>query len=334
MLAMHMANELLTRNVAGAFMALAAVLLALAARATQRRFDPARVPLMGVLGAFVFAAQMINFPIPVGGTSGHLGGGVLLAILLGPHAATLVMASILIVQCLIFQDGGILALGANVLNLGVVPCYLGYAVFRIAAGRAPSTLRLFVAVVSATLLGMAAGAAMVPVETRLSGVLAVPFSRFLLMMVGLHLLIGLFEAFITFAVIAYLARVRPALLEVQGTSLANSAGRLAPGAVLASVLVVALLLGGIGSLFASSLPDALDSLTGARPDRTMVHASPDPATGRATRLQEQTAPLPEYGLRGREEWWSTSLSGILGTLVTLGIVWAIGRRLRPATPHH
>src|SRR5688572_5314174 len=116
MLAMHMANELLTPAVAAGFIVLAGVALSLASRRVGAAFDPAKVPLMGVLGAFVFAAQMINFPI-LPGTSGHLGGGVLLAILLGPHAASLVMASILIVQCLIFQDGGILALGTNIVNM-------------------------------------------------------------------------------------------------------------------------------------------------------------------------------------------------------------------------
>src|SRR5690348_12968610 len=123
MLAMHMANELLTPQVAGLFFALAAVALAIAGHNVRSGISSATVPLMGVLVAFIFAAQMINFPLPVPGTSGHLVGSVLLAIVLGPSAATLVMTSILIVQCLIFQDGGLLAIGANILNMGVVPAF-------------------------------------------------------------------------------------------------------------------------------------------------------------------------------------------------------------------
>jgi uncharacterized membrane protein len=111
-LAMHMANEMLSFGVASALIAMVAAFLVFASRRAGRQLDETRAPLMGVMGAVVFAAQMINFPI-LPGTSGHICGTVLLAVLLGPHAATLVMASILIVQCLIFQDGGLLALGGQ-----------------------------------------------------------------------------------------------------------------------------------------------------------------------------------------------------------------------------
>ena len=170
---MHMQNELLTPATAVGLFVLAGAGLGFASWQVRLRFDSAKVPLMGVMGAFVFAAQMINFPI-LPGTSGHLGGGVLLAILLGPHAATLVMASILIVQCLIFQDGGLLALGANIINMGIIPCYLGYGLFHLLAGARPRTGRLYAAVFAATLVGMVAGAAMVPFEVWMSGVLRVP----------------------------------------------------------------------------------------------------------------------------------------------------------------
>ena len=135
-LAMHMANELLSLPVAGVTLALGAAVVALAAARAKSSLDPRRLPLMGVMGAFVFAAQMINFTLPgMPGTSGHLGGGVLLAILLGPAAALVTMAAILIVQCLLFQDGGLLALGCNFLNMGVAPCLAGWAISRMVAGR-------------------------------------------------------------------------------------------------------------------------------------------------------------------------------------------------------
>jgi len=326
-----MANELLTPRVAGAFIAISAGVLALAARGTQARLDPARVPLMGVLGAFVFAAQMINFPI-LPGTSGHLGGGILLAILLGPHAATLVMASILIVQCLIFQDGGLLALGTNILNMGIIPTYVGYALFNVIAGRSPGTNRLYVAVFLSTIIGMTAGAAMVPVQSALSGVLAVPLAKFLLVMIGLHLIIALAEALITFGVVAYVVRVRPQLLESRFATGSVASGRVGFPGVIASLLIVALLLGGVGSLFASSFPDALDSVTGGHPARSLVRTNEDPTITQTTHLQEKSAPLPEYSIRGHNAWWGTSLSGVLGTVVTLVVVWIIGRALRRPRP--
>jgi len=130
---MHMANELLTPGVAAGFGAASAAGIAYSSWRVRRELDDSKVPLMGVMGAFVFAAQMVNFQI-LPGSSGHLGGGVLLAILLGPSAATLVMAAILIVQCLVFNDGGLLALGANIFNMGIVPCYL--------ASTSPASLRL------------------------------------------------------------------------------------------------------------------------------------------------------------------------------------------------
>ncbi len=132
-----MANELLSVPVAGLTLALAAALVAIAAHRVRRATADDRLPLMGVMGAFVFAAQMINFTLPgMPGTSGHLGGGVLLAILLGPAAGIVTMTAILIVQCLLFQDGGLLALGCNILNMGVVPCLVGRGLYGLLLGPA------------------------------------------------------------------------------------------------------------------------------------------------------------------------------------------------------
>jgi cobalt/nickel transport system permease protein len=339
---MHMANELLRPGVAAGCMAVSAGVLALAAWRTQRGMDSShggvdssprgidssRVPLMGVLGAFVFAAQMINFPV-LPGTSGHLVGAVLLALLLGPHAATLVMASIIIVQCLIFQDGGLLALGANILNMGIVPCYLGYGLFQVLAGSAPGRRRAYAAVFSASLVGLVAGAALVPVETHLSGALAVPLSRFLLAMIGLHLLVGLVEGLITFGVIAYVVRIRPDALDPRLARLRQGDARLGPRAVAWSMLVVALLLAGVGSLFASRWPDALDSITSLqeRPATAMVRENADSTVARVSAAQSK-APLAEYQVRGLSEGWGTSISGLVGTVLTLGVVWGVGRALR------
>ena len=321
MLAMHMANELLTPGVAIGLLVLAGAGLAFSSWRTRLAVDDAKAPLMGVMGAFVFAAQMINFPIlPM--TSGHLGGGVLLAILLGPHAATLVMASILIVQCLIFQDGGLLALGANIINLGFIPCYLGYFLFRIVGGKTPGTNRLYLAVLCATMVGMLAGAAMVPVEVWASGTLQVPLPKFLAVMVGLHVLVALGETLITFCVLAYLHRIRPALVVPKA---AVDEQPLSAAPVLASVLIAALVLGGVVSLYASEWPDALESITDS--ESLNVRTADSTLIANVNTLQEQTAPLPDYQF--------TSFSGVIGTLLSLAIIWGAARLLqrRPARVH-
>src|SRR5210317_1754527 len=123
---MHMADALLSPGIGGAMWAATAATTIYCARKVQNQLDDRKIPLMGVLGAFVFAAQMINFSIPGTGSSGHLGGGLLLAILLGPHAAFLTIASVLAVQALFFADGGLLALGSNIFNLGFFPCFIAY----------------------------------------------------------------------------------------------------------------------------------------------------------------------------------------------------------------
>jgi len=330
-LAMHMANELLTPGVAGLFFVITATMLSFASWRSRVDFEPDKVPLMGVVGAFVFAAQMINFPILLG-TSGHLGGGVLLAILLGPHAATLVMASILIVQCLVFQDGGLLALGTNIVNMGIFPCYLGYTLFHLLAGARPGAGRLYAAVFSATLIGMVAGAALVPIEVWMSGRLTVPLADFLLVMVGLHLLVGLGEAVITFGVVAYITQVRPRLLGPVAEKLQAARGGLSAGVVLASLLITALLLGGIVSVWASAAPDALESITsanGGTEAQTYVRPISDGISSHVSESQNRMSPLPDYQVPGLSESMGTRISGVIGACITLLVVWAVGRLLRP-----
>src|SRR5208337_4574407 len=123
---MHMADALISPAVGGVMLAATAGLTVYSARNLKEEIDDRKIPLMGVLGALVFAAQMINFTIPGTGSSGHLGGAMLLAILLGPYAAFLTMASILTIQALFFADGGLLALGCNIVNMGGFACFIAY----------------------------------------------------------------------------------------------------------------------------------------------------------------------------------------------------------------
>jgi cobalt/nickel transport system permease protein len=323
---MHMDNILLSVSVAAVTLSTAAVIVALAARRARWKVGDRRLPLMGVMGAFVFAAQMINFPLPGLGTSAHLGGGVLLAILLGPAAAIVTMAAILIVQCLLFQDGGLLALGCNIINMGLVPCLLGWGIYRAALGPAASAAawRQYLAAWIACVAGVTAGAALVPVEAAVSGVLNVRFAPFLGVMIGAHLVVGLAEGAITFAVIAYLRRVRPELMGIApGT--APAAGRPGYGVVAASLLATALFLAGVASWFASTLPEILEGGSLRHPSGAAVQAvrNDSPVIAAVDRLQEKWSPLPDYNRRqAPPPVWSEpngwrSLSGFLWNVVKI-----------------
>ncbi len=325
---MHMPNEVLSPAVAGGFIAASAAGLAIAAAGARRTFDETKVPLMGVMGAFIFAAQMVNFPI-LGATSGHLVGGTLLAILLGPHAAALVMAAILTVQCLIFADGGLLALGCNIFNMGLVTSYVGYAAYRAILGRPngeTSRGRLYLASFAGGLIGVAVSAAFVPLQIALSGRVAVPFTTFFSLMVGVHLLIGAVEGLITFAAVLYVAQIRP---DVLGVRVAGRE-RVSRGALAASFGLFALVTAAFLSLVASKLPDGLEWLTkekGYAVSEEQARAADSVAAG-ASDWQKRTAPLPDYSVRGKKAPTWTSLAGILGTAVTLGVVYAVAVVLR------
>ncbi len=178
-------------------------------RRVNRSLEERQIPLMGVAGAFIFAAQMVNFPV-AGGVSGHLTGGMLAALLLGPHAAAVIMTAILIVQALIFQDGGITALGANILNMGLLGPFLGYGMYRMLR----STLRgprgaLWNTFFSA-LAAVVAASALTALEIYLSGTASL--GPLLAALVGVHLLIGAGEGAITAAALAFLLKVRQDLI--------------------------------------------------------------------------------------------------------------------------
>jgi len=178
-----------------------------AVRRVERTLDGAQVPLMGMTAAFVFAAQMINFPV-AGGTSGHLLGGLLAALLLGPAPAVVVMTTVFVAQCFLFQDGGLTALGANVFNMGIIGSLGGYGIYR-----ALCRLRMGErgAVAIASWLSVMLGAAAASVELGLSG--TIPFRMVLPAMLGVHALIGIGEAVITLGALALVQRARPELLK-------------------------------------------------------------------------------------------------------------------------
>lgn len=184
-----------------------------AVRIANKKLGEKHVPLMGVLAAFIFAAQMLNFPV-AGGTSGHLIGAALAAILLGPWASVLIMSCVLIAQCLIFQDGGLLALGANIFNMGIVASFSGYYLYRLAAlflgdSRRSKLVGGFVGAWGSVFLASIVCA----IELAVSG--ASPMGIVLPAMAGLHALIGIGEGLITGAVLSLVLETRADLLQLQ-----------------------------------------------------------------------------------------------------------------------
>ena len=223
-----MADALLSPAVGGSFWAATAGALAWCSGKVKADLDDRRVPLMGVLGAFIFAVQMINFTIPGTGSSGHLGGGLLLAILLGPSAALLTIASVLLVQALFFADGGLLALGCNIFNLGFLPCFLAYPlIYRRIVGPAPSLRRIAAGSTAAAVFALQAGALGVVAETVLSGRSELPFGPFALLMLSIHLVIGLVEGVVTAGILGFLWKTRP---EIVAPAAGSRAGRTAMAA--------------------------------------------------------------------------------------------------------
>jgi cobalt/nickel transport system permease protein len=188
--------------------ALAAGALTWATIRARRELEESAIPLMGVMGAFVFAAQMINLPLP-GGISGHLMGGVLLAIVLGPAVGALVIASVLLLQALLFADGGLLAFGANFLNMGLVGTLGGYFIYRGVRRFVSGTRGLYLGAALGAWLATVAGAALAALHIGLSG--TAPLGAVTLAAVVFHMAIGAIEAAVTVAVLRHLVRARPEL---------------------------------------------------------------------------------------------------------------------------
>ncbi|MCF7956525.1 MAG: energy-coupling factor ABC transporter permease [Phycisphaerae bacterium] len=325
---MHMPNELLSVPVAAGCFAVSAVGVGVVCKAAEKNISQEKIPLMGILGAFIFAAQMVNFPLPFPpGASGHLTGAVFLAIVLGPYAGVVVMTSVVIVQCLIFQDGGLLALGGNIINLAIVPTFVGYAVYRFIAPKPGEKARLYIAGMVASAIAMVAAAAMLSIEAGLSGVLAVPFAHFIAAICGIHLVIGIIEGVITAALLIYLRNARPGVIDGYEHSDTGSK-KLFFATVIAAVLITATCL----SLLASEKPDGLE-YTIAKDDGTSIIENDTAAIASADSLHNRLAPMPDYsrpvsGDTDKASAGWTSFAAVIGSVITMLAVWACSRLIR------
>jgi len=303
---MHMADALLSPAVGAAFWLASGAALAWCAHSLKTSDRDDLVPLMGVLGAFVFAAQMINVTIPGTGSSGHLGGGLLLAILLGPQAAFLVIASVLTVQALFFADGGLLALGANLFNTGLISCLVVYPlVYRPlmrGAGTLPSRRRIGWVALLSSVIGLQLGALGVVMQTHWSGISSLPVGAFMWLMQPIHLVIGIGEGLATAALVVFVRQARPDLLAADARTAPYASSPLVVG-----VGGLALLTAGGLSWFASSKPDGLEW--------SIAHT-----TGVAVAVAEASAwPAVDAG---------APLAGMVGGAMTLALVLVVGYWLR------
>jgi cobalt/nickel transport system permease protein len=293
---------------------------------------------MGVLGAFVFAAQMINFTIPGTGSSGHLGGGLLLAILLGPHAAFITLASVLTVQALFFADGGLLALGCNIFNLGFFPCFIAYPLIykNIVRGK-PDARRLAVGAILAAIAGLQLGAFGVVLQTYFSGVTALPLLSFLAMMQPIHLAIGLMEGIATAGIVSFIWKTRP---EILASAAAEKPLDSIPLKNTVFVILCAFVFsGGFLAWYASENPDGLEWAIAKVTSNHELETPPQGIHGKLARMQENTSLLPDYtfktsGVSGQSKdavlyrKTSTSVSGLLGGLLVFVFGVSIGFLLK------
>lgn len=332
---MHMADALLAPTVAATMYVASGVTAGISVKKLRDDDQASKLPVMGVMAAFVFAGQMINYTIPGTGSSGHLCGGMMLSSLLGPYAGFLSMIVILAIQGLFFADGGLMALGANCWNMAFYGCFIGYfLIYRpIMKKKGGNTrLRLIVASILGCVITLQMGAFSVCIETFASGISELPFAAFVGLMQPIHLAIGLIEGVITAAVLVFVYQTRPELLEVVGKE-DSAKGKMSVKSVVAILAVAAILVGGIGSQFASGNPDGLEwSLfgnadggysenMGLDEDAFGVESSvADTAAG----IQEKTAFLPDYAFANDDENpVGTSVSGILGGAIVAAVAVAL-----------
>lgn len=249
---LHLPDGFLSPLVAAVGWLLALVFISWSLRRTNKQLQQRQVPLMGILAAFIFAAQALNFPI-VAGTSGHLLGGALAAVILGPWAASLVMTAVIVLQGFLFQDGGLLVMGWNIMNMGVMTSFVGYAGYRWARRLSPSNWGgIQVGAFAGAWLSVMVGAMATAVELAASDTFPLPLA--LPAMAGVHAMIGLGEGVITVATLSFLERVRPGI--VVGTV---ASGERRQSQLAALGLLVALLVAMLAPL-ASTAPDGLEAV--------------------------------------------------------------------------
>lgn len=339
---MHMADALLSPAVAATMYAASGTAAGFSIYQLKKDDDVKKLPTMAVTAALVFAGQMINYTIPGTGSSGHMCGGMLLSALLGPQAGFLSMIVILTVQCLFFADGGLMALGANVWNMAFYGCFVGYyliwrpimrsSLFAGLGERKGQRARIIAASVAGCIITLQLGAFSVVLETSLSGITELPFGAFCALMQPIHLAIGLVEGLITAAVLTFVYESRPELICDVSPAEDSAKPARSLAKVIISLAVLALLVGGVASHFASSNPDGLEwALFGNAENGYSTNMGLDEeqfgleskAADTASSIQEKTSFLPDYAFADSDSGAGTTVSGLLGSAIVAGLVLLI-----------
>ncbi|MGI5455504.1 energy-coupling factor ABC transporter permease [Streptomyces sp. CA-249302] len=344
---MHVPDGFINAPTSAVTGVVAAGAIAVSLRGARRELDERTAPLAGLVAAFIFAVQMLNFPVAAG-TSGHLLGGALAAILVGPYTGVLCVSVVLLMQGILFADGGLTALGVNITDMAIVTTVVSYAVFRglvklLPRGRRSVTVASF----AAALLSVPAAAVAFTLIYAVGGTTDVSIGKVATAMIGVHVLIGIGEAAITALTVGAVIAVRPDLvhgargleqrlkLRVDGVLVdvpagASEGARTAPVAARTSRralwitgLVTSLVLAGFVSFYASSNPDGLEKVARDKgiDSKAEEHASAD-------------SPLADYGVKDVENArLSGGLAGVIGVGVTVvagsAVFWAVRRRRTP-----
>ena len=335
---MHMADALLVPAVAATMYVASGVAAGVSVKTLRKDDEAAKLPVMAVTSALVFAGQMVNYTIPGTGSSGHMCGGMLLTALLGPQAGFLSMIVILAIQCLFFADGGLMALGANIWNMAFYGCFVGFYLLwkpimhskmfsgmgRKAAGR----IKIALSSILGCIITLQLGAFSVVLETSLSGITELPFGTFVGIMQPIHLAIGLIEGIVTTAVLLFIYETRPELLREVDTTDDPAKSRCSLKTTVIILAVVVAVTGGGLSLMASSNPDGLEwSMFGNEEAGYSANMGLDEENYGASSkvsevagsIQEKTAFLPDYAFANSDSAAGTTVSGLLGSAIVAAV---------------
>ena len=321
---MHMADAMLSPAVGATMYVASGLVAAYSINKIRKEEDfKKKIPTMGIMGAFVFATQMVNFTIPGTGSSGHLCGGLLLSSILGPFGGFLSMIGVLLIQCLFFADGGLLALGANIWNMAFYGCFIGSLIWKFIMKNGMSKTKIILASMLGSVLTLQLGAFSVTLETLASGVTQLPFGAFVLAMQPIHLAIGLVEGLITSAVLCFIYEARPEILW-NGNNKIEKEARFSYKKTIAILSCLVVIIAGGFSLLASSNPDVLEWSIEKLTGNTEIEGQENNVYQTTQSIQDTTTILPDYSFENSDNSLGTSVSGIVGCIITVVFLLIVG----------
>ena len=321
---MHMADAMLSPAVGATMYVASGLVAAYSINKIRKEEDfKKKIPTMGIMGAFVFATQMVNFTIPGTGSSGHLCGGLLLSSILGPFGGFLSMIGVLLIQCLFFADGGLLALGANIWNMAFYGCFIGSLIWKFIMKNGMSKTKIILASMLGSVLTLQLGAFSVTLETLASGVTQLPFGAFVLAMQPIHLAIGLVEGLITSAVLCFIYEARPEILW-NGNNKIEKEARFSYKKTIAILSCLVVIIAGGFSLLASSNPDGLEWSIEKLTGNTEIEGQENNVYQTNQSIQDTTTILPDYSFENSDNSLGTSVSGIVGCIITVVFLLIVG----------